>query len=174
TESAATGAAAGQGGNPYAGLEVHESLLERVHLADVQHKGLYIDFGTPAQHKYTFGDWRSGWGREGVDGDATYSYAGRRGRVYFDAAESGPMTVRVRLKAIGTKALTPYINNQEVQSVTLQDGGYRDYDFQLPAANVKRGENYLLLTFGGVTPVQGEDVSVAVDSIRVVPGTSIP
>ncbi len=169
-ESGETGSA----GNPYAGLEVHEDLLARVHLAEVDHKGLFIDFGTPAQAKYTFGDWRSGWGRSGTEGATTYANVGRRGRVYFHVDERGPLTVRIRLKAVGTRALTPYINNQQIQSLAFQDGGFADYDFQLPAEHVARGENYLLLTFGGATVVGGEEVSVAVDSIRIVPGTTVP
>ncbi len=168
------GASGGAAGNPYAGLEVHEDLLTRVHLAEVDHQGLFIDFGTPAQAKYTFGDWRSGWGRSGSEGAVTYANVGRRGRIYFHADQPGPLTVRVRLKAVGTKALTPYINNQQIQSLTFQDGGFRDYDFQLPAQHVVRGENYLLLTFGGATVVGGEEVAVAVDSIRIAQGTSIP
>ncbi|MBC7174252.1 MAG: hypothetical protein H5U40_17540, partial [Polyangiaceae bacterium] len=66
----ASGSGAGQ--NPYAGLEVHEDLLARTHLAEVEHRGLFIDFGTPAQAKYTFGDWRSGWGRSGAEGATTF------------------------------------------------------------------------------------------------------
>jgi arylsulfatase A-like enzyme len=162
------------GENPYAGLEVHEDLLARVHLAEVDHQGLFIDFGTPAHGKYTFGDWRSGWGRDGAEGGVTYTYVGRRGRVYFHADERGPMVARVRLKAIGTHALTPYMNNTQLQSLTLQDGGFRDYDVPLPAENVVRGENYFLLTFGGANTIGGEEVSVAVDSIRIVAGSSIP
>ena len=39
---------------------------------------------------------------------------------------------------------------------------------------MRAGENYALLRFGGTTVVEGNEVSVAMDSIRVVPGASIP
>jgi arylsulfatase A-like enzyme len=138
------------------------------HLAEVRDGGWTIDFGTPAQAKYTVGDWRSGWGRRGIDGDATYSNVGMRGRVYFGAEQSEPLVARVRLRPHGTKALTPYLNNAQLPSLHLGNGsGFATYDIALPAEHVKPGENYLLLTFGGTTPIDGEDVSVSVDSIVI-------
>lgn len=152
----------------FAGLETQADLTALRHLAEVRDGGWYIDFGTPAQSKYTVGDWRSGWVAKGADGDATYAHVGMRGRVYFGAETSEPLTARIRLRPHGTKALTPYLNNVQLASVHLGKGdGFADYDIALPAAHVKAGENYLLLTFGGTTPIDGEDVSVAVDSIWI-------
>ena len=75
-DEAAEAAAAGMPTN----LATHFDLLEVAHLADVNHHGLFIDFGTAAQAKYTVGDWESGWGSRGTDGDTTYANVGRRGR----------------------------------------------------------------------------------------------
>ena len=58
-----------------ASLAMQQDLLEISHLADVDHHGLFLDFGTPARHKYTVGSWGSGWGADGTDGDVTYTYA---------------------------------------------------------------------------------------------------
>ena len=152
----------------FAGLQVQADLTERLHLAEVDDGGWYIDFGTPAQIKYTVGDWRSGWVRKGVDGDSTYAEAGMRGRVYFDAERAQELVARIRLRPHGTRALTPYLNNRQLRSVHLGEGdGFTDYDVLLPKEHVKPGENYLLLTFGGTTPIDGHDVSVAVDSIWI-------
>ncbi len=159
----------------FAGLAVHQNLMDIAHLAEISHVGEYIDFGTPAHLKYTVGDWNSGWGSDGAEGDTTYTHVGRRGRIYFHADEAGPMTVRIRIRPHGTRAATPYINNQQLESIFFEEGpGFRDIDFQLPADKIRAGENYLLLTFGGTEPIAGEDVAVALDSVRIVPGTSIP
>ena len=166
---------AGSGGASLEGLTVHQDLLTQVHLADVQHDGLFIDFGTPAQNKYSFGDWRSGWGRRGADGDSTYATVGQRGRIYFHAEQPGARTVRIRIKPVGTQAMTPYLNNEQLQSLQF-DGtnNFKEYDFTLPADKVKAGENYLLLTFGGTAALQGEQVAAVVDWVRIVDGPSIP
>ena len=155
--------------------EVHESMLDEAHLVDVDHHGLFIDFGTPAQTAYTFGDFRSGWGRKAADGDTTFSFVGQRGRIYFHADAAEQHVVRVRIKPIGTAAMTPYINNEQLQSVQLgAQGAFNDVDIVLPANKVRVGENYVLLTFGGTTPIAGADVAAAVDSVRIVRGTSVP
>ncbi len=165
--------AGGPKANPFQGFETHADLTEMRHLAEVNDGGWFIDFGTPAQSKYTVGDWRSGWGSRGVDGDATYAHVGMRGRVYFGAERSEPLVARVRLRPHGTRALTPYLNNSQLKSLHLGGGdGFADYEIELPGEQVQRGENYLLLTFGGTTPIDGEDVSVAVDSIWIQRGAN--
>ncbi len=148
------------------GLETHFDLLQVAHLADVDHHGLYVDFGTPAQAKYTVGDWESGWGRRGNDGDATFANVGRRARIYFHVDEAGPLHVRLRLRPRGTRALTPYFNNEAIQAIFFEGDGWQDVDIAVPESSVKVGENYLLLTFGGVTNIDGEDVSVQIADMR--------
>ena len=155
-----------------ANLDTDFDLLEHAHLAVVDHRGLYIDFGTPAQDKYTSGDWNSGWGSRGTDGDVTYAQAGRRGRIYFHADETGARHVRLRLRPKGTGALTPYVNNEQLQSIFFEGESWQDVDFEIPAEHVRRGENYLLLTFGGVETIRGEEVSVQMASVHV--GESAP
>ncbi|MEO0325711.1 MAG: sulfatase [Myxococcota bacterium] len=151
------------------GLATHLDLLALAHLADVEHHGLFIDFGTPAQAKYTVGDWESGWGSRGTDGDVTFANAGRRGRVYFHLDAPAALDVTLRLRPRGTRAVTPYINNTQVQSVFFEGEGWQDVSFTLPASDTQRGENYLLLTFGGVDSIGGEDVSVQLASARLAP-----
>ena len=154
--------------DPFAGLQTYSDLTALRHLAEVQDGGWYIDFGTPAQSKYTVGDWRSGWIGKGAEGDTTYAYVGMRGRVYFNADRSEALVARVRLRPHGTQALTPYLNNEQLKSLHLGDADvFADYDIALPKERVRVGENYLLLTFGGTVPIDGKDVSVAVDSIWI-------
>jgi choline-sulfatase len=158
----------GSKADPFAGLETHADLIALRHLAEVQDGGWFIDFGTPAQSKYTVGDWRSGWVGKGAEGDTTYAYVGMRGRVYFHADRSEALNARVRLRPHGTQALTPYLNNEQLKSVHLgSTETFADYDIALPKERVRAGENYLLLTFGGTVPIDGANVSVAVDSIWI-------
>ena len=154
--------------DPFEGLQTHTDLTEMRHLAEVRDGGWYIDFGTPSQSKYTVGDWRSGWVGKGIDGDATYAHVGMRGRVYFGVDRPETLTARIRLRPHGTHALTPYLNNNQLESIHLGKGdGFAEYDIELPQEHVKTGENYLLLTFGGTVPIDGHDVSVAIDSIAI-------
>jgi len=162
-------------------LRMHLDLVELAHLAEVDHHGLYIDFGTPARHKYTLGNWRpsngngTGWGTDGADGDETFTYAGRMARLYFDVREQGALTLRLRLRAHGTRRLQIYLNGR---SQALPEGGvqfaegtdFANYDIAIPADLVRVGENQVQLAFGGTTPIEGQDVSVAMSSVRVIPG----
>jgi len=166
--------AEGGGSGPGANLATHLDLLELAHLADVDHEGLFIDFGTPVQAKYTVGDWESGWGARGADGDTSYANAGRRGRIYFHL--DAPQTTRVtlRLRPRGTGALTPYINGSQIQSVFFEGESWQDVTFVLPEGETEAGENQLLLTFGGTTMVDGEDVSVQLATARFTAGEGEP
>ena len=169
TLALATGCSRGESkSDPFAGLQTQTDLAELRHLAEVRDGGWFIDFGTPAQAKYTVGDWRSGWLARGVDGDTSYANVGMRGRVYFGADRPEALVARVRLRPHGTQALTPYLNNSQLASIHLGKGdGFAEYDIELPKEHVKSGENYLLLTFGGTVPIDGQDVSVSVDSISI-------
>ncbi len=150
------------------GARPYFDLMSHVHLADLDHHGLFIDFGTPARDKYTVGDWRSGWGRDGADGDVTFTYVGKRGRIYFPVERPGPLTIRMRLKAIGSKIASPYFNGKELELLQLpQGGGFTQVTLKVPADRVQPGENSLMLVFGGTVPKGGEQVSVAMDWVHV-------
>lgn len=171
-------------GHGFEGFRVHQDLLGELHFADVDRGGLFIDFGTPAHSKYTFGDWHgnndtSQWAADGHDGDTTFTYVGGRGRLYFPAARAEPMIARIRLKANAGVGLAPYLNGTALPSVSLSPGEFREVDVPLPSAapnGVRVGENQLLLTFTGVTAgAEGAaSVAAAIDSIRFVAGTSVP
>jgi arylsulfatase A-like enzyme len=175
-ETPAAPAHGGTGDRPAqaADLRMQLEMLDVAHLADIDHEGLYMDFGSPARAKYTMGAWRSGWGADGVDGDETYTYASETGRVYFTlTGEPGPLTVRLRMRAVGSRRLQVFVNNQTLpEGIELAEAAeFRDYDVSVPASMVRRGENMLLLRFGGTTQVDGHNVSVAMSTIRVISGT---
>lgn len=149
-------------------------LWEHAHLAEIDHQGLYIELGTPARHKFTFGDWRSGWGKEGATSADRFSYAvGDSSRIYFHADKSQPLTLRMRLKPVGTAVVTPYFNNKPLSAVRIA-GEFKDYDVAVPAELVTPGENKLMLRFGGTTMVDGEARAAAVASVRIIKGAVPP
>lgn len=149
----------------------HFDLWEHAHLAEIDHQGLFIEFGTPARHKYTFGDWRSGWGKDGATSADRFSYAvGDSSRVYFRAERAEPLTLRMRLKPVGTGVVTVYLNNSPMPATRISGKEFKDYDVALPADKVVAGENRLLLRFGGTTMVDGEARAAAVASLRLIPG----
>ena len=150
-------------------------LVEHAHLAEVDHHGTFIDFGTPARAKYTVGHWRTGWVADRADGDVTYSFVEGTGRVFFNLDAVSPVTFRFRMKPIGSRNLSLFLNGNQQELVRLEEGDeFRDYDVTVPAEHLSRGENYMLMRFGGTQTIDGHDVAVAVDSIRIVPGESIP
>ena len=153
----------------------HLNLLNLAHLADVNQGGLFVDFGTAARHKYTIGNWKTGWGEDGVEGDTTFTYVGKTGHVYLPMEVPGMATLRFRMKAIGTAKLTVYINKEPLPLVRLdKSAGFKEYDLEVPADLIKRGENHVMLRLGGTTKLNAKDVSVAIDYLRVMPASSAP
>jgi choline-sulfatase len=152
----------------------HLNLQNLVHLADVDRGGLFIDFGTPARPKYTVGGWKTGWGKDGKAGDTTFTYANATsGRVYLPLAKSDAYTFRFRLKPVGTGTLQVYLNNIALPSVKLDKGAeFAEYDVPVPASAARAGENNLQLRFGGTQKIDGEDLAVAMDWLRVLPAAA--
>jgi choline-sulfatase len=161
------------GNTAFGDRRVELDLLSHVHLADVDRDGRFIDFGTPARMKYTLGDWRTGWTNDGTEGEETFTNAGESGRLFFHVDEAGPLVLRIRMKSVASRNLTPFINGEQVELVRLEEGGFRDYDVPVPAAHVHRGENYLQLRFGATREVDGHDVAASIASLRVVRGETI-
>ena len=151
------------------GMRAHLNLLNLVHLADVDQGGLFVDFGTPARNKYTIGHWRTGFGKDGVEGDTTYTNASASARVYLPLAPVA-QKLRLRAKPIGTQKLQLFVNGKSLPAVTLGAmGQYGVQDVELPAEVLQPGENQVLMRFGGTTKLEGEDVAVALDYLRVLP-----
>ncbi len=155
----------------FANYMAHLDMWELAHLAEIDHHGLYIEFGTPARAKYTYGDWRSGWGKDGTAGTDVFSFANAdASRVYFSIAKPEALTVRLRMKPIGTGVVTVYFNGEPLPAVRFAGNEFKDYDVPVPVERVQAGENRLMLRFGGTTLVAGETLAAAVASIRIARG----
>jgi arylsulfatase A-like enzyme len=159
------------------GLRPHMNLQSLAHLADVEQGGLFLDFGSPARLKYTSGQFKTGWLKDGKEGDTAFTYVGASGRVYLplELQGQGPLALRIRLKSLGTKNLQLFVNNEMLPAVRLDaQPGFAEHEIALPDNVVHAGENQVLLRFGGTTKLEGEEVAAAVDYIRVVRAGAAP
>jgi choline-sulfatase len=148
----------------------HLDLWEHAHLAEIDHHGLYVEFGGPSRHKYTYGDWRSGFGKDGASGADAFTHGAESSRVYFNVDKAEALTLRLRMKPLGTTVVTAYFNGEALPATRFGGNEFRDYDVAVPVERVLAGENRLMLRFGGKTVLNGETVSAAVASIRVMRG----
>ena len=155
-------------------MRAHLNLQNLAHLADVDQGGLFIDFGTPARMKYTVGHWKTGWGKDGVEGETTYTnVASTTGRIYLPLPRTA-LTLKVRAKAIGTGTMQLYVNNQQLPVVRLdKSAGFQVYEVPIPEDAVVAGENYILMRMGDTVKLGSENVSVAIDYIHAVPSAPV-
>lgn len=154
----------------FANHQTQLDLLQLAHLADVDHHGLYIDFGTPARRKYTLGNWKASWISDRTAGTTTFTNMGSKGRVYFNVDAAGPVTLRFRAKSLVSRSVLLFLNgNHALESLRLDapGGDFKDYDIHVPAELVAVGENQLLIRAGVESDTQAQ---IALDSLRVIPG----
>lgn len=157
----------------FANHQTHLDLLQLAHLADVDHHGLYIDFGTPARRKYTLGNWKASFIGDRTAGTTTFTNVGSKGRVYFNVDAPGPMTLRFRIKSLVARSVLLFWNgNRALPSIRLDAPGsdFKDYDVQVPAEFVSAGENSLLIRAGVDSETQAQ---IAIDSLRIIAGETV-
>jgi arylsulfatase A-like enzyme len=155
------------------GTSTYEDLLALLHLADVYDPaGLFIDFGTAARLKYTLGNWNSGWVGEGREGGATVSTFGKTARLYLPVASKQPMRLRFRAKPYASGALIVYVNGKTVGEARVsQADGFREIEIPIAAADLRQGENSIMLRATGTTQIAGKALSFAVDWLRFEPSS---
>ena len=157
---------------PWKGRFRHYGLIENLSFASLLNEGLLIDFGTTDYFKYTLGGWRSGWGRSFVREGVAYTHVtGVTTRVYFHRDEAEDLVIRFRAKPLGGKYFSLYMNNKPIQRVDLTKADWHTYSVKVPAAQVRKGENYMLLRWDGTAKVAGEDLAAGMDYIHVVPAS---
>jgi arylsulfatase A-like enzyme len=147
----------------------HLDLLALAHLADIDRRGLFVDFGTPARMKYTMGRWRNGWGTDGTAGNRTFTRLSDGGSLWFPVDRVEALTARLRLRKVGSTSLVLYLNGQTLRTVELGEG-VQTVDVPVPAEHVRAGENELMIRATGTSAVRDEQVSVEIDSIHVLRG----
>ena len=135
--------------------------------------GLFIDFGTAARLKYTIGNWNSGWQGESREGDASVSTFGKTARLYLPLASKQPMQLRFRAKPYATGALIVYVNGKTVGEARFAQGdGFREFGIPISAADLRAGENSIMLRATKTAQVRGKARSLVMDWLLFEPGSA--
>ncbi|MBT8454204.1 MAG: sulfatase [Deltaproteobacteria bacterium] len=153
------------------GTAQHQDLLALLHLADVYDQaGLFADFGTAARPKYTIGNWNSGWLGESREGEARVSTFGKTARLYLPAAKKKAMQLRLRAKPYASGALIVYVNGKTAGEARVAQGdGFRELLIPIPVAQLRAGENSIMLRATKSAQVRGKARSMAIDWLRFEP-----
>ncbi len=155
---------------PWAGRRPERSLIDRLSFASLQRDGLLIDFGSTDSFKYTFGGWRSGWGRRVERDGVSYTHATTTAsRVHFHWGRSEALEVRFRIQRVASTFFSLYVNGSPHERVDISRVDWTTYETTIPAEMVKEGVNHLLFRWETTTPAMGEDVAAAVDFIHIAP-----
>ncbi|HET8936291.1 MAG TPA: sulfatase [Polyangiales bacterium] len=159
-------------GPPPEGLEVYLDLQDKLHLADYEHHGLSIGFGTSARMKYTIGHWKTGWGKDGVD-DASNAFTqvlSTHARLYLPLTSDREHTLRMRLKPLSSRSLQPILNNAALAEVPLNHGpDFAEYEVAIPAGRARAGENQLTLRFEDPLAADKSEPLALVAALRIEP-----
>ncbi len=148
---------------------VHLDLLALAHLADVDHHGLYMDFGTPARAHYTMGRWHNGFMTDVKAGERDFTRMGTDARAFFQLDEVAPKTLRLRGRPIGSHAIVVYLNGQRAGQVDFEGDGVQEHDIPIDPARLVAGENALMLRASETRSIGGEDVAAEIDSLWLLP-----
>ncbi|MBX3272987.1 MAG: sulfatase [Sandaracinaceae bacterium] len=153
-----------------AGTRVHLDLLALAHLADVDHHGLYMDFGTPARMHFTMGRWHSGFLRDVTAGERDFTRIGTDARAWFHLDRPRAATMRVRGRAVGSSTVVVYLNGQPAGQIRFSGTTVEDVDVPIEASALRAGENGLMLRAATTQTVEGEAVAAEIDAIWWLPG----
>ncbi|MBN1770083.1 MAG: sulfatase [Deltaproteobacteria bacterium] len=123
-------------------------------MADIDHHGVFVDFGTPHRFKHTLGNWAMGWSGDYRDGRESFSWAvddPRDGspnvnhRLYFFVQRPRGVTMQMRYRSAHRRSLTGNLNGSHGFRRTLEAGDWKVLELELPAEALREGENYLQL-----------------------------
>jgi arylsulfatase A-like enzyme len=172
-EAAAPSAAAdpAAAGTPWANTEKALDLVESVHLADISHRGEFVDFGTAARFKYTLGGWMTGWDGDVAMNGMAFTWASQSpSRLYFSLERAAPLTLEFRAKPGGADSFSVYLNDKPLTKVSLQGGDFATYRIKAQADQTLAGENQLKLIYSSApAKLGGAFTSIAVDYLRIIP-----
>jgi arylsulfatase A-like enzyme len=150
---------------------VRLQLRDALHLADVDHHGVFVDFGTPARFKYTLGNWRSGWGADVEEQGVTFTWATvSPARIYFHLDQAAPFRIMFRARKGDNTRISVYVNEQPITRVTLPDG-WSEHQIEVAADKAHAGENSLKMVHSGG---EGTEHSFAIDYLRIIAGAGAP
>jgi arylsulfatase A-like enzyme len=158
-------------GTPWAGTRKVFDLRESLHLADIDHRGEFIDFGTAARFKYSMGGWMSGWDNDTAINGISFTWATKSpSRLYFSLDAPKALTFEFRVKKGGNDAFSVYLNDKPLQRVTMSGAEWETHSVTSTADMSKAGENYFKLIYPDTeSKVGGKPASFAMDYMRIIP-----
>jgi choline-sulfatase len=131
-------------------------LIVEARRAELEVGGLFIDFGTADQLKYTAGGWGNGWGERKADADGT-TYAETRGRtlpvrmfLYRDTGQAKQVALRLRGRG-GPRVVGVQLNGQAAGRARVGTA-FTTVSVPLAAGMVVPGPMELTLDVDSATP----------------------
>ncbi len=131
---------------------------------------LVVDFGTPGAAKYTLGGWRTRIGDDVTEGQVTASAIENvTGFVLAPSDREGPVTLRLRARAVSDGRLTVYVAQQTVGLARLPtDGSYATVEVALGPERFHGGENIVQLRVPSTGAVAGVgSAGLLIDWMRI-------
>ena len=158
-------------GTPWAGTEVALDLRDAVHLAEIDHCGEFVDFGTAARYKYTLGSWMTGWENDTSMNGVSFTWASKSpSRLFFHLDEPKKLVFELRAKPGGTDELSFWLNEHPITRVNLSKSDWGTYRVETEAEHSVAGENYMKLIYATADDeIDDEPASIAVDYLRIIP-----
>ena len=157
--------------DPRDGFAVRMDLRQHLHLADIDHHGQFIEFGTPSRFKYTLGNWRSGWGTEEEEDGTRFTWAGASpARMYVHLDRPTELRFGIRVRPGSSDHMSVYVNDHAIERINLPSGWSEQW-ITVDARHTEPGENALKLVHNTRS---GRGRSFAVQWIRLVPGAAEP
>jgi choline-sulfatase len=151
--SGGDGARAGPAPSARGSRQGVRALVSEAHRAELSAGGLFIDFGTGDQHKYTQGGWRNGWGRRDSDSDGT-TFAAAAGRsvpvrLYLEATHLPVRDLVLRLRARPRdRMLSVLLDGKPLGGGRVPDR-WTTVRLRVPAGEIPTGWHDLRLLFDG-------------------------
>ncbi|MCP4197724.1 MAG: sulfatase [Proteobacteria bacterium] len=145
---------------------------ENLSAAHLRSGGLLIDFGTPARHKYTLGDWKTGFYGDYSRNGTTFSYMSSSvAHIFFDvfSSESQGGKIVFRVRGHGSEQAGIYLNGKYIGTIELPPGefGYASVD---ASGKVIVGQNDLMIRCKRRSRVpDGPSAALALDYVRIMP-----
>jgi choline-sulfatase len=167
----------GAEGTLWEGMQKAVDLIDSVHLADVDHHGEFVDFGTSARYKATLGGWMSGWDNDTSMNGMTFTWASKSpSRFYFTAPEKVAVDFVIRAKPGGTDSFSVYLNDNPLSRLRFSGDDWQELRVTASAETVLVGENYLKFVYQTADKkLADKPASFQVDYIRVIPeGRDVP
>ncbi len=158
-------------GTPWAGTEKVYDFAESLHLADINHFGQFVDFGTAARFKYTLGGWMSGWDNDTSMNGMSFTWATKSpSRFYFTVPNQIPIDFVIRARKGGIDSFSVYLNDKPLTRVRLKTNGWEEHRVKAAAETVVAGENYLKFVYASTDKkVGGAPAAFSIDYVRIIP-----